>query len=539
MGALSKAIPLGLPHFNIMQTTTEITPFTPEPFTDFSVSETADAFRTALEKMEKSFPTVVRLWIDGEDLEGGSGTSQSMDPSDTERVVSSAAKASKDDVLKAIVGAHKAFGPWSQTSASERAEYLFKAARTMRLRKHEFSAMMVYEVGKSWAEADGDTAEAIDFLEFYAREAMRWDRSQPLTRIAGEDNELRYIPLGVGAAIPPWNFPLAIMVGVTMAPIAAGNCMLMKCASDSPGIAGMFVDLMKEVGLPAGVLQFIPGSGGEVGDTIVEHPQIRFINFTGSAEVGMSISAKAAKVQEGQIWLKRFVAEMGGKDFMFIDEDADIDKAVMHTYSAAFGFQGQKCSACSRLILHEKIHDEFIEKFLPLVEATTQGHPSDPNHFLAAMINEKAMNEALAGIESAKKEGNTLVAGGERASDKGWYLQATVFTDVKRGDTIWKEELFAPVVAVHKVSSFEEGVSAANDTIYGLTGAYFGKDEDKIAQARRDLHAGNLYINRKCTGALVGVHPFGGFNLSGTDSKAGGRDYLGLFLQAKLISRAK
>jgi 1-pyrroline-5-carboxylate dehydrogenase len=522
-----------------MQTTSEITPFTPEAFTDFSDQEKAQAFQSALEKTEKNLPAVVRLWVDGEDKEGGSGTFDSIDPSLTSRVVANSAKASKEDVLAAIVGAHKAFGSWSNTSATERAEFLFKAARTMRLRKHEFSAMMVYEVGKSWAEADGDTAEAIDFLEFYAREAIRWDREQPLTRIPSENNELRYIPLGVGAAIPPWNFPLAIMVGVTMAPIAAGNCMLLKPSSDSPGIAGMFVDLMKEVGLPGGVLQFVPGSGSEVGNTMVEHPQIRFINFTGSAEVGMSISVKAATVNKGQVWLKRFVAEMGGKDFMFIDEDANVDAAVNGAYSAAFGYQGQKCSACSRLILHEKIHDSFMEKFLPLVEATTMGHPGEVKNFLGAMINEKALNGALTGIKNAEKDGNTLVAGGKRAADEGWFLQPTVFTDVKRGDYIWKEELFAPVVAVHKVSSFEEGVQAANDTIYGLTGAYFSKDPAKIEIAKRELHAGNLSINRKCTGALVGVHPFGGFNLSGTDSKAGGRDYLGLFLQAKLISSAK
>jgi 1-pyrroline-5-carboxylate dehydrogenase len=296
---------------------------------------------------------------------------------------------------------------------------------------------------------------------------------------------------------------------------------------------------MKEIGLPAGVLQFVPGSGSEVGNAIVEHALTRFISFTGSAEVGMGIYEKAGKVVEGQVWLKRVVAEMGGKDFMFLDEDADIDKAVPATHSAAFGYQGQKCSACSRLILHEKIHDQFMEKFLPLVEATVSGHPSSPSNYLAAMVNESARQTALDGIEGAKKDGNTLVSGGEVGEGEGWYLQPTVFTGVGRDDTIWKEELFAPVLAVHKVSSFEEGIDAANDTIFGLTGAYWGKDEEKIATAKRNLHCGNLYINRKCTGALVGAHPFGGFNMSGTDSKAGGRDYLLLFLQGKTISRSK
>ncbi|MDP7063160.1 MAG: L-glutamate gamma-semialdehyde dehydrogenase [Planctomycetota bacterium] len=522
-----------------MQTTSEITPFANEPFVDFSVEENAAAFRTALEKVEKSFPVVGRLWINGEDCEGGAGTFESTDPSQTSRVVANCAKANRDDALRAIAGAHEAFGEWSRKSAEERAEFLFKAARTMRLRKHEFSAQMVYEVGKTWAEADGDTAEAIDFLEFYAREALRYARKQPITPTPGEDNELVYIPLGVGVVIPPWNFPLAILAGMTTAALVSGNTVVLKCASESPGIATMFVELMKEVGLPAGVLQFCPGAGSEVGNTLVEHPLTRFISFTGSAEVGMGIYEKAGKVGEGQIWLKRVVAEMGGKDFMFIDEDGDVDKAVAGAHAAAFGFQGQKCSACSRLILHEKIHDEFMEKYLPLVEATTMGHPSDPNNFMAAMINEKARAEAMAGIEAAKKEGNTLVAGGSFGDGEGWYLQPTVFTGVGRNDTIWKEELFAPVIAVHKVSSFEEGIEAANDTIFGLTGSYYSADEDKIATAKRELFCGNLYINRKCTGALVGVHPFGGFNMSGTDSKAGGRDYLMLFMQGKSITRAK
>lgn len=521
-----------------MQTTSEITPFVNEPFTDFSNEENAAAFRAALEKISSSHPIVGRLWIDGEDKEGGAGTFESTDPSQTSRVVANCAKASREDALSAIAGAHKAFGSWSMKSAEERAEYLFKAARTMRLRKHEFSAQMVYEVGKTWAEADGDTAEAIDFLEFYAREALRYARKQPISPTPGEDNELVYIPLGVGVIIPPWNFPLAILAGMTTAALVTGNTVVLKCASDSPGIATMFVDLMKEVGLPGGVLQFCPGAGSEVGNTLVESPLTRFITFTGSAEVGKGIYEKAGKTGEGQMWLKRVVAEMGGKDFMFVDEDGDVDKAVVGTHAAAFGYQGQKCSACSRLILHEKIHDEFMEKFLPLVEATTMGHPDNVNNFMGAMINEKALDGALAGIEAAKKEGNTLVAGGEKGEGEGWYLQPTVFTGVGRKDTIFQEELFAPVLAVTKVASYEEGVEAANDTAFGLTGAYFSADESKLERAKRDLHCGNLYLNRKCTGALVGVHPFGGFNLSGTDSKAGGRDYLLLFLQGKSITRA-
>ena len=522
-----------------MQTLTEVTPFQNEPFTDFSNEENAAAMQKALQGVEASFPRVVRLWIDGDDCEGGGGTLDSIDPGSTDRVVANSAMGDHKDAVRAIAGANAAFTEWSRKTPEERAEYLFQAARLMRLRKHDFSALMVFEVGKTWAEADGDTAEAIDFLEFYAREALRYGRKQPIVPYPGEDNEMVYIPLGVGAVIPPWNFPLAILVGMATAAIVAGNTVVVKPSSDSPGIAAMFIDLMKEVGLPAGVLQFVPGAGAEVGGTLVEHPMVRFISFTGSAEVGMGIYEKAGRTPEGQGWLKRVVAEMGGKDFILVDEDANIDAVAPAVHSAAFGYQGQKCSACSRLILHESIHDEFMAKFLPLVEATPVGHPSEATTFLGPMINENARAGAIHGIEQAKEDGNELVAGGEVGEGSGWYLAPTVFTGVGRGDFIWKEELFAPVLGIHKVSSFDEGVEAANDTRFGLTGAYFGKDEEKIARAKQELHCGNLYINRKCTGALVGVHPFGGFNLSGTDSKAGGRDYLLLFLQAKSISRAK
>ncbi|MDA1260956.1 MAG: L-glutamate gamma-semialdehyde dehydrogenase [Planctomycetota bacterium] len=522
-----------------MRTLSDLPPFVNEAFTNFGKEPEAAAFQQALAKIESSLPVVVRLWINGQDREGGAGTFESTDPGKPTRAVANSAKGNREDALAAIVGAHKAFGSWSRLSAEERAEYFFRAARIMRLRKHEFSAMMVFEVGKNWAEADGDTAEAIDFLEFYAREALRYARRQPITPVDGEQNELIYIPIGVGAVIPPWNFPLAILVGMTSASLVTGNTVVLKPSSDAPGIASMFVDLMKEVGLPPGVLQFVPGGGADVGNTLVEHPLTRFIAFTGSAQVGCSIYEKASKVHPGQLWLKRVVAEMGGKDFIFVDEDANLDEAARGAHSAAFGFQGQKCSACSRLILHAKIKDAFMERFLPLVEATAIGHPSEKRSWLGPMIHESAMKDTLAAIEKAKQEGNTLVAGGARAGEEGWFVQPTVFTGVGRGDFIWKNELFAPVLAVHEVKSFEEGIEAANDSDFGLTGAYYGADEQRLATARRELYCGNLYLNRGCTGALVGAHPFGGFNMSGTDSKAGGRDYLMLFLQAKTISRKR
>ncbi|HEX9794632.1 MAG TPA: L-glutamate gamma-semialdehyde dehydrogenase, partial [Planctomycetota bacterium] len=502
----------------MLQTTPEITPFTNEPFTDFSKEANVQAFQDALQRIEKRLPVVVRLWIDGKDEEGV-GAFESLDPGQTSRVVANCAKGSRDEAVRAIAGANKAFPAWSAKSCTERADYLFRAARAMRLRKHEFSAMMVYEVGKSWVEADGDTAEAIDFLEFYAREALRYGRKQPITPSSGEDNELLYVPLGVGAVIPPWNFPLAILAGMTTAALVTGNTVVLKPSSDSPGIASMFVDLLKEVGIPDGVLQFVPGPGGDVGNTLVEHPMIRFISFTGSAEVGKGIYEKAGRTPDGQIWLKRVVAEMGGKDFIFADEDADPEFVAKQAFAAAFGFQGQKCSACSRLILHEKIHDAVVGKLVPMTEAAKVGHPSDHTNFMGPLVNAPALAKTLEYIEIGKTE-SALVAGGERAGDDGHYLRPTVFTGVERHHRLFREEIFAPVLAVTKVADFEAGLEACNDTIFGLTGAYIGKDEDKIARAKRELHCGNLYINRKCTGALVGVHPFGGFNMSGTDSKA-------------------
>lgn len=514
----------------------EIDSFTNEPFTDFSDPKNVEAFQDALDRTAAKLPVVASLWIDGEDRESGE-TFTSVDPGDTERIVCNCAQAGESEALAAIAGAHKAFGPWSRRSPEERADYLFRAAKLMRERKHDFSAMMVYEVGKSWAEADGDTAEAIDFMEFYAREALRYGGPQPITPIKGERNELRYIPIGIGAVIPPWNFPLAILVGMTTAALVTGNTVCLKPSSDSPGIASMFLDLLKEVGIPGGTLQFVPGPGSSVGNTLVEHAQTRFISFTGSKEVGLGIYEKAGKTPEGQIWLKRVVAEMGGKDFIYVHEDADLDAAAKGAASAAFGYQGQKCSACSRLLLHEKIHDEFMEKLLPEVEKIQVGHPSDSKNFMGPMINESARQLALDAIKIAKKDG-TLVAGGEVAEGNGWYLQPTVFTDMDRTHHLSKTEIFAPVLAVLKVGSFDEAVDVANDTEYGLTGAAYVKDRELQERAATEFHAGNFYINRKCTGALVGVHPFGGFNMSGTDSKAGGRDYLLLFLQAKSISRA-
>jgi 1-pyrroline-5-carboxylate dehydrogenase len=395
---------------------------------------------------------------------------------------------------------------------------------------------MVLEVGKSWAEADADVAEAIDFCEFYAREMLRLDLPQPLVPCDGEDNVMQYIPLGVGVIIPPWNFPLAILAGMSMAAVVAGNSIIIKPSSDSPVIAAQFAGICEEVGFPPGVVNFLTGPGAHVGEPLVVHPRTRIIAFTGSMDVGLRINELAAKTPPGQIWIKRVIAEMGGKDAIVVAGDADIDDAAAGTVAAAFGFQGQKCSACSRVIVVESVYDEFVEKLVEkTVSSVREGSVEDGGVNFGPVINQWAQKQILEYIETGKREG-TLALGGEKGSDEGYFVRPTIIKDVDSKATISQEEIFGPVLAVIKARDYDDALDIANDTIYGLTGAVYSADPAKLQQAREEFHVGNLYLNRKCTGALVGVHPFGGFNMSGTDSKAGGRDYLLLFTQAKSIA---
>jgi 1-pyrroline-5-carboxylate dehydrogenase len=337
--------------------------------------------------------------------------------------------------------------------------------------------------------------------------------------------------------IPPWNFPSAIMAGMTLASIVCGNTVVLKPSSDSPAIAAKFFEVLEEAGMPPGVVNFCPGSGASFGDALVSHPKTRYIAFTGSREVGLRINQAAASQAEGQIWIKRTILEMGGKDAIYVDADAALDAAVEAVAVSAFGFQGQKCSACSRLILHQEIHDRFLEALKSRVERIRVGDPAW-NFDMGPVINESSMQSILGYIETGKREGR-LVTGGQRVMElgEGYYVQPTILADIQPGARVEQEEIFGPVLAVIKARDFEHGIEIANDTQFGLTGAVFTSSEEKIQKAMRDFHVGNLYINRKCTGAIVGAHPFGGFNMSGTDSKAGGPDYLYLFSQAKSVAR--
>jgi 1-pyrroline-5-carboxylate dehydrogenase len=419
--------------------------------------------------------------------------------------------------------------------AADRAECLFRAADILRKRRFELNAWLIYEVGKTWPEADGDVAETIDFCEFYGRQMLRLAEPQPVTPVPGEKNKLVYIPLGVGAVIPPWNFPAAIPGGMTMAALVTGNTVVLKPSGDSAAVAWQLAQAFYEAGIPKDVLQFFTGPGSSAGQALVAHPKTRFIAFTGSKEAGLRINETAAKVPQGQLWIKRTVLEMGGKDAIIVDEEADLDSAVAGVLASAFGYQGQKCSACSRAIVSEKIYKEFVDKLAEKARAIKVGPTEDSDNYMGPVINESAMKSILDYIEVGKKEGRVL-SGGGRAEGAGYFIQPTIIADVKPNARIAQEEIFGPVLAVIPAKDFDDALAIANGTEFGLTGAVYTKNKEKLARAAEEFHAGNLYLNRKCTGALVGAHPFGGFNMSGTDSKTGGPDYLLLFLQGKSVA---
>ncbi|CAM3806103.1 L-glutamate gamma-semialdehyde dehydrogenase [Alicyclobacillus pomorum] len=509
-------------------------PFENEALTNFSIPENRQHMLQALDLVRSQLGQEYPLYIGGKPVMTEKKET-SINPSQLDQVIGYVAQADQKLAEEAMQAAWAAFETWKRKSFEERARYLFKAAAIMRRRKHELSAWMTYEAGKTWAEADADTAEAIDFLEFYGREAIRLGEPHPLVRIVGEDNEQYYLPLGVGIIIPPWNFPLAILTGMTVSAVVAGNTVIVKPATPTNVIAAKFMEIMMEAGIPDGVINFLPGNPDVIGDFLVDHPKTRFISFTGSRAVGCRIYERAAKVQPGQIWLKRVVAEMGGKDAIVVDDNADFEDAARQIVGSAFNFSGQKCSAASRAIIHQDVYDEMLNRIVELTQKLKVGPGMDESSNVGPVIDEKAYNKVLSYIEIGKGEGKLLIGGG-KAEGNGYYIQPTVFADVDPKARIAQEEIFGPVLAVIKAKDFEDAIRIANDTEYGLTGSVFSRNRDHLEYARREYHVGNLYFNRKSTGALVGVHPFGGFNMSGTDSKAGGRDLLLQFTQAKAVS---
>jgi len=510
----------------------------PESYTDFSQPAARRTFEEALALVRSRFgqryPLVIgdqRIMLDD--------TFASINPANPAEVVGYFANGTAEHADQALRAATDAFRTWQYTPAEERARYLLRAAAAMRRRKHEFSAAMIYEVGKSWAEADADTAEAIDFFEYYARQMLQLAHADHLlTPYPPEQLNLQYIPLGVGAVIPPWNFANAILAGMTSAALVTGNTVVLKPAEQSPLLGWMVAELFWEQHLPVGVLNFLTGPGEIVGARMVESPLTRFVSFTGSRPVGVGIYEKAARVQPGQKWLKRAILEMGGKDAVLVDETADLELAAQGIVASAFGFQGQKCSAGSRAILVESVYEQVVERVVSLTQALSVGPTaSGPEVYMGPVIDQEAYDKIRSYIEIGAQEGKLLTGGHIIESDtNGYFIPPTIFGDVAETARIAQEEIFGPVLACIRARNFEDGLRIANGTEYGLTGAVYSRSRERLEQARREFHVGNLYFNRKCTGALVGIHPFGGFNMSGTDSKAGGPDYLLLFTQAKSIA---
>ncbi len=512
--------------------------YRPEPLLDYTRPENAALMQAALDRVKSQLGQTYPLIIDGQPHTSSSQFT-TINPSRPAEVLAHFAQADAEQGDMAVEAAWRAFQTWQYVPAAERARYLLRAAAEMRRRKQEFNAYMILEAGKSWAEAEADTSEAIDFLEYYARQAVRLaDQSHLLTQNPGEQLGYYQIPLGVGLVISPWNFPTAIPTGMLSAALVSGNTVVFKPAELTTLVAWKMVELFYQQGIPPGVLNFVPGRGSVVGARMVAHPLTRFISFTGSKEVGLWIYEQASKVQPGQKWLKRSILEMGGKDAIIVDETANLEEAAQGILVSAFGFQGQKCSAGSRAIIVDPVYEHVTSRVVELAKQITVGAPDEGSHiWMGPVIDKHAMNSIMDYIEVGTQEGKLLFGGQPiETPEGGYFLQPTIFGDVPWDARIAQEEIFGPVLACIRAADYDDALRIGNSTEYGLTGAVYSRDRARLERARREYHVGNLYFNRKCTGAIVGVHPFGGFNMSGTDSKAGGPDYLLQFMQPKSVA---
>ena len=510
-------------------------PFRTEPYSDFTAAEPKAAYEEAIETVLSKLGGHVPLIIDGKPV----ATDErivSIDPAKPDVVVGTTGSASQAEAQLAIDAAKGAYRDWSRRPAVERAEYVHRIGDLIAERKFEISAWMTLEAGKNWAESEADVAEAIDFCRFYAHQAVRLAEPLPVVEYPGESNESFLIPMGVGVVIPPWNFPLAILVGMAVGPVAAGNTVVLKPASNTPVLGAHFMDIVAESGLPDGVINFLPGPGSEVGDFLVDHPDTRFINFTGSKEVGLRIAQRAAAVHPGQQWMKRAYMEMGGKDGLIVDETADLELAADAVVRSAYGYQGQKCSACSRAIVVSSVHDELLDRVVAKAAALEMG-PGVDNKPVGPVISAAQHSSILAEIERGRSEANLVLGGQPVDMDGGYYIEPSIFAGVEPAHRLAQHEIFGPVLSFIRVADFDEALDVANGTEYGLTGGLVSSDPERIERAKREFHVGNLYINRKITGALVGVQPFGGFKMSGSNAKAGGPDYLRLFMEMKTIAQ--
>jgi RHH-type transcriptional regulator, proline utilization regulon repressor / proline dehydrogenase / delta 1-pyrroline-5-carboxylate dehydrogenase len=511
--------------------------FPNEPLADFSKEENRRAMRDALEQVRGELGQFYPLWIGGHPAETGE-LLRSIDPSTKEQIVGIVAAGGREDAARAVAAATQALAGWGARPVEVRADFLRRAAAAMRERRFELAAWQVFECGKEWREADADVCEAIDFCEFYAREAARLQAERGVD-VPGEENRFLYLPRGVAAIIAPWNFPLAILAGMSVAALVTGNTVVMKPAEQSSVVAAKFMEIFQGLGLPAGVLNYVPGRGETVGAALVEHSDTAVIAFTGSRAVGLSINARAAETSGGGVHphVKRVIAEMGGKNAIIVDDDADLDEAVLGVVKSAFGYQGQKCSACSRVIVLAKVYDQFLARLVEATRSLKIGPAEDPATSVGPLIDAEAFERVRKYIDIGRGEGRAVLAVDvPELAERGFYVGPHIFADVDAKARIAQEEIFGPVLAVMKAADLDEAIRIANATDYALTGGIFSRSPAHLARAQRELQVGNLYLNRAITGALVARQPFGGFRMSGIGSQAGGTDYLLQFVVPRTVT---
>ncbi len=509
-------------------------PFRNEPMADFTRADHRAAFPKALAQVREQCGKTCPLFINGRDVTTGD-LLPTENPNRPSEVLGQICQASTKEVDDAIAAAVAAFPAWRDTAPRTRADYLLKAAEAARSRIFELSARQILEIGKQWDQAYADVAEAIDFLEYYAREMVRLGEPRQLGHAPGELNHYFYEPKGVAAVIAPWNFPLAISTGMAAAALVTGNCVVYKPSGLTPLMGRCLTELFREAGLPPGVFNYTPGPSAAMGDYLVDHPDVSLIAFTGSLETGLRIIERAARVQPGQANVKKVICEMGGKNAIIIDDDADLDEAVPHVLASAFGFQGQKCSACSRVIVLDAIHDRFAERLVAMARAATVGPPEDPAHLMGAVAEEKAATRIREYIELGKTEGQLLYEG-PVPEGEGYYVPMAIIGGIRPEHRLAREEIFGPVLAVMRARDFDEAIRWANAPRFALTGGVFSRSPAHLERARREFRVGNLYLNRGITGALVERQPFGGSRMSGVGTKAGGPDYLLHFMDPRVVT---
>lgn len=503
--------------------------FANEPHTDFSRGDNRDDMKRALEDVRQQFGVDIPLVINGKAIDTRSHL-RPKNPSRTAEVVAMVASAGAEQANQAVESAKRAFSQWRKTPTSHRAEYLELMAAGMRGRRFELAAWMVYECGKPWREADADVAEAIDFCMYYAESMRRLDGVLEMN-YPGEENSYFYRPRGVAVVISPWNFPLAILTGMTVAALVTGNTVVMKPAEQASVAASKLMEIAREAGIPHGVLNYLPGSGEEVGSVLVRHPDVEIVAFTGSRKVGLLINRQAAETPPEQLSVKRVIAEMGGKNAIIVDSDADLDDAVQGVVRSAFGYAGQKCSACSRAIVLDSVHDAFAARLQGACESLVVGPAEDPGIDYGPVIDQEAVQRIQDYIAIGKDECQTLVSGDVgKLAKQGYFIGPHVFTNVEPDSRLAQDEIFGPVLAVLRARDLEQAFALANATDYALTGGIYSRSPKNLQRARTEMSVGNLYLNRGITGALVQRHPFGGFRMSGIGTKAGGPDYLLQFL---------